>query len=180
MDKVYKILSYIFFTAVVVIVLILISSALPIPGGFKTLVVQSGSMEPAIKTGSVVLVKPASSYQVGDVITFGPVSKTKLPTTHRIVEIRQENNRNVYLTKGDANSSTDIREVRIRDIMGKVLFSVPYVGYAVAAAKTKVGFVIIICIPALFIVWDQLKKIWQEYKKLRKKDITTEPDNQAT
>ncbi len=37
---------------------------------FQAYIVSSGSMEPAIKTGSVVVVSPKSSYQVGDVVTF--------------------------------------------------------------------------------------------------------------
>ena len=55
-------------------------SALNLPGGWKLFTVQSGSMQPAISLGSLVIVKPAGEYVVGDVITFktGPT-----PTTHR-------------------------------------------------------------------------------------------------
>ncbi|MDZ4229597.1 MAG: signal peptidase I, partial [Candidatus Veblenbacteria bacterium] len=135
MDKFYKTLYYLFFAAAVFIVVVLLSSALPIPGGIKTFVVQSGSMEPSIKTGAVVAVKPQASYEVGDVITFGPYSKTKPPTTHRIIEIKEENGRPVYATRGDANKSEDMREVASRDVIGEVIVNVPYVGYLVAAAK---------------------------------------------
>ncbi|MCD5396329.1 MAG: signal peptidase I [Candidatus Pacebacteria bacterium] len=85
----------------------LVVSLLPLPGNYKILVVQSGSMEPSIKTGSVVVVKPASDYKVGDVITFGPFSKTKPPTAHRIYQIKEKNGQIVYITKGDANNSPD-------------------------------------------------------------------------
>ncbi|MBP9727859.1 MAG: signal peptidase I [Candidatus Moranbacteria bacterium] len=163
-DIITTILAYAFYAVVAVVALFLLSSALPIPGGIKTFVVQSGSMEPAIGTGSVVVVKPAEQYQVGDVITFGPRSKTKPPTTHRIVEVKDDGN---YVTRGDANEDTDMRTVSRYEVIGKVLFSVPFVGYAVATAQKPWGFVLIIGIPAGIIIWEELNKIWIEIKKRR-------------
>lgn len=157
-------LTYGFYLAVAFIVVLLLASALPIPGGIKTFVVQSGSMEPSIKTGGVVVVKPMDSYVVGDVITFGPRSKTKSPTTHRIIEVKEDGN---YVTKGDANSDQDLRTVSRYEVIGKVLFSVPYVGYAVAAAQKPWGFVIIVVIPAVIIIWEEAGKIWREIQKKR-------------
>lgn len=160
-----KVFTYAFYAAVALVVLLLLSSALPIPGGVKTFVVQSGSMEPEIGTGSVVIVKPAKSYAVGDVITFGPRSKTKSPTTHRIVEVKADGN---FVTRGDANNAEDMRTVSRYEVIGKVLFSVPYIGYAVAAAQKPWGFVAIVVIPAVIIIWEEAGKIWAELKK--KKD----------
>lgn len=157
-------LTYLFYLAVAFIVLLLLSSVLPIPGGVKTFVVQSGSMEPAIRTGSVVVVKGAASYAVGDVITFGPRSKTKPPTTHRIIEVKADGN---FVTKGDANEDEDIRTVSRYEVIGKVVFSIPWVGYAVAAAQKPWGFAIIVVIPAAIIIWEEMGKIWTEVKKKR-------------
>ena len=170
---------------VVIVAILLIVSVLPInrlPGGqawnYKVMTVVSGSMEPDIKMGSVVVVKPvpstgstgspqagsgqASDYKIGDVITFGPYSKTKAPTTHRIYEIKVVDGQPVYITKGDANNSPDAREIKKGDILGKVLFSVPYVGYAVEFAKQPLGFALIIIVPAAVIIVDEIKKIIQE------------------
>lgn len=164
-EAITNIFTYGFYLAVAFIVLLLLSSALPIPGGIKTFVVQSGSMEPAIRTGSVVVVKPADSYAIGDVITFGPRSKTKPPTTHRIVEVRDDGN---YVTRGDANTDDDMRTVSRYEVIGRVLFSVPFAGYAVAAAQKPWGFTLIVVIPAAIIIWEELQKIWRELQK--KKD----------
>lgn len=161
MDKVFQILTYVFYTAVVAVGLLLLASALPIPGGIKTFVVQSGSMEPAIRTGAVVVVKPMAEYVVGDVITFGPRSKTKSPTTHRIIEVKDGG----FVTRGDANNGEDMRTVSRFEIIGKVLFSVPYVGYAVATAQKPWGFGLIIVIPAVLIIYEEAQKIRQELKK---------------
>lgn len=161
-DKLTHVLTYGFYAAVAVVALFLFSSALPIPGGIKTFVVQSGSMEPAIRTGSVVVVKPAEQYQVGDVITFGPRSKQKPPTTHRIIEVKEDGN---FVTRGDANNDADMRTVSRYEVIGRVLFSIPLVGYAVATAQKPWGFAIIIGIPAVIIVWEEANKIWIEIKK---------------
>lgn len=164
-ETIINILTYIFYAAVAFVVLALFSSALPIPGGIKTFVVQSGSMEPSIGTGSVVVVKPAETYVKDDVITFGPRSKTKPPTTHRIIEVKEDGN---FVTKGDANTDEDIRAVSRYEVIGKVLFSVPLIGYAVATAQKPWGFMVIVVIPAVLIIWEEAHKIWRELKK--KKD----------
>jgi len=169
-----KSIYYVFLVAIILVAVLLVWSALPMKNGPKVFIVQSGSMEPAIKTGSVVVVKSVSDYKVGDVITFGPYSKTKVPTTHRIFDVKVENGQPVYITKGDANNAPDQRQVAKREIIGKVLLDVPYVGYAVAAAKTPAGFTAIIIIPAAVIIYDEVRKIWEEVKKMRKRkdDVT--------
>ena len=58
---------------------LLIFSAFPVKGNFKSLVVLSSSMEPKVKMGSVVAVRPAAEYKVGDIITFGEMSRTEEP-----------------------------------------------------------------------------------------------------
>jgi signal peptidase len=166
--KVFKIIYYVFLGAIILIAVLLVWSALPMKNGPKVFIVQSGSMEPAIKTGGVVVVKSVSDYKVGDVITFGPYSKTKAPTTHRIYEMKAVGGEPVYITKGDANNAPDTREISKKDVVGKVLLDVPYVGYAVAAAKTPIGFMLIIIIPAAIIVYDEIRKIWGEIGKMKK------------
>ncbi len=181
-NKVFKTIYYIFIGLIALVALLLVFSAVPIPGNFRVMIVQSGSMEPAIKTGSVVVIKSASEYKIGDVITFGPYSKTKTPTTHRIYEIKGDCPNCTFVTKGDANNGPDQRDIRLSDIIGKVLLDVPYVGYAVATAKKPVGFALIIIIPAAIIIYDEVRKIWAEVKKMRRKKheneiLKTEKEN---
>ena len=129
--------------------------------------VLSGSMEPAIKTGSIVIVKPAADYKVGDIITFGKISRTQTPITHRINEIKGLGATRIFITKGDANNAPDSKEVRLGEIVGKEILTVPYVGYAINTAKKPWGFALIIMIPALLIVFDEGKKIWDEIIKIK-------------
>jgi len=167
--KILKVIYSAFIAFIVLVAVLLIISVLPITGNYKVLTVISGSMEPTIHTGSVVAVKPMSDYQIGEVITFGPYSKTKTPTTHRIYDIKVEGGQPIYITKGDANNAPDAREVQKKDVIGKVLFSVPYLGYAVDFAKKPLGFALIIIVPAVVIIIDELKKVIQEIKNKVKK-----------
>jgi len=167
--KPFKIIYYIFLAFIVVVAVLLIVSVFPITGNYKLMIVQSGSMTPAIKMGSVVVAKPAENYQIGDVITFGPYTRTQAPTTHRIYDIKVTDGNPVYITKGDANNAPDQREITKRDIVGKVLFSIPYLGYAVDFAKRPLGFSLIIIVPAALIIIDEIKNIYGEIKKKKPK-----------
>ena len=169
--KIFKVIYSIFVAFIVVVALLLIVSVLPITGNYKIMVVQSGSMTPAIKTGSVVVVKPENDYKIGDIITFGPYTRTKAPTTHRIYDIKVQDGQPVYITKGDANNAPDDREIKKSDILGKVLFDVPYVGYAVDFAKKPMGFALIIIVPAAIIIGDEIKKIYGEIRKKKESAI---------
>ncbi len=169
MKKLFKILYYIFFAVIIMIALGVIAPLLPIPGNYQILTVLSGSMEPAIHTGSVVFIKPSNDYKIGDVITFGKTAKTKTPTTHRIHDMRVQEGKPFYITKGDANNSPDSKEITNKEIIGKVLFTVPYAGYAVDTARKPWGFALIIIVPAAVIIGDEFRKIWKEIMRLKNK-----------
>lgn len=158
-----------FFTNTVLALLILLGalvafSALPIPGGTKLFTVQSGSMEPTIKTGSVIFTKPQENYAVGDIVTQSTNEKNTT-ITHRIVEISQENGKIMVLTKGDANDSSDGEAFEKEKIIGKVFLWIPFLGFPVSYAKTPQGIVLIIIIPAVIIIYDEIQKIKKEVKR---------------
>jgi len=175
---VFKIIYWVFFAFIAIIALLLVVSSFPIAGNIKFLTVQSGSMEPTIKTGSVVMVRPESDYKIGDIITFGPISKIKSPITHRINDIKVVGGNPVYITKGDANNAPDQNEVQKKDVLGKVLFFIPYIGYAVDTAKKPIGFILIIAIPASLIIYEEIIKIWKEIVNLKNKKKDTEQDKE--
>lgn len=161
------ILAFLFFVAGFTAI-----TTLNLPGNYKLFVVMSGSMEPTIKTGSVVVIKPQKDYFNGDVITFQDPTKSKNTTTHRIVEASDS----AYLTKGDANKTSDMSEIRKSQILGKQILSVPFIGYVINFAKTQTGLIILIVIPAVIIVYNELLNIKNEAKKLilerRKRKLT--------
>lgn len=163
--KAFKIIYYAFISLILAVAILLILSIFPVTGNFKIFTVLSGSMEPAIKIGSVVVIRQADEYRVGDVITFGADTKSEVPITHRIYEIKNINGEAVYTTKGDANNAPDIKELQKTEILGKVLFNVPYFGYAISAVQKPVGFALVIIIPVVLIIYDEIRKIWRELAK---------------
>jgi len=169
MSKVFKIIYYIVIGIIGLAALLLVFSTLPITGNYKVMMVLSGSMEPSIKIGSLVIAKPADNYKIGDVITFQ--KKTDLEsTTHRIEEIRVAGGKALYTTKGDINNASDRTEVSEDDIIGKVLFDVPYLGYVVNFIQKPIGFLLMIIIPAIIIIGDEIRKIYNEVKKKKKNE----------
>jgi signal peptidase I len=165
--KFIKFIYNIFVVCLGTIALLLIFSIFPISGNIKVLTVLSGSMEPAIHTGSVVVVRPAAHYVAGDIVTFGPNTKTQIPTTHRIVETRVQEGQMVFKTRGDANNGEDMKEILASDIVGKVYLSVPYAGYVVDLVRKPIGLILIIILPSAFIIYDEVKKIIKEIKKMK-------------
>lgn len=164
-----KIAYGLFVTLLVGVAALLLVTLLPITGNAEIKIVKSGSMEPTIPTGSVVAVMPSKAYKVGDVITFGKDTKTQIPTTHRIIAERAEGNQTYFTTKGDANEEQDPREVPAREIIGKVLFHVPYAGYILDFARQPMGFVLLIGFPAAMIVFDESINIYREVVRIRRR-----------
>ena len=153
------------FTVVIFsVVALIVVSILPIPGNYKLLIVESGSMEPAIKTGSVVVVKPAENYKAGDVITFEDGGKSRT-TTHRVLDMEVVSGQIQYITKGDANNAEDSKKISEDKVVGKVLASVPYAGYILAMAKQPIGFFLLVIVPCGIIILEEVGKIWKEVKK---------------
>ncbi len=100
--------------------------------GLQPYIVLSGSMEPTYRVGAMIYVKPVEfdELKVGDPVTFYLNDRTV--ATHRIVEIvvDDENPNEKYVrTQGDANDTPDSDPTHHSKIIGKPLFSVPYLGF---------------------------------------------------
>jgi signal peptidase len=131
--------------------------------GYDSYVIYSGSMEPTVKVGSLLLTRPANveDLQVGDVITYrSPGNHTTL--THRIVSIRQQDGERVFKTKGDASLQPDPREVILRGQVSKMAFDIPYLGYVVDFAKSTQGVVLFLLVPAAGLLLIHTRKMWKE------------------
>ena len=155
-------------------------SLLPITGNLKILTVMSGSMEPKIHVGSLVFVKPVSQYNIGDVVT----RKTDDPgvtITHRIISKEEVAGKSVFQTKGDANNAEDSEKTAQERIVGKVFFNIPYLGFPIGYAKTTKGLILIIIIPAVIIVYEEIGKIKNELVAMRvRKKAEKETPEQTT
>ena len=94
-------------------------------------------MEPEYPVGSLVYVKktPAEDINTGDVITFHINENTLV--THRVIE--KDSMNNIFNTKGDANEVKDGGQVAYENIVGKVIFSIPYLGIIAGYFNTLNG-----------------------------------------
>ena len=91
----------------------------------------SGSMEPEIPVGSIVVAQEVSDGQVqfDDVVTYQLESGEPQTVTHRVIAVDIVEGEVRYRTQGDANDSIDPEPVRAEQIRGKVIYHVPYLGY---------------------------------------------------
>lgn len=158
------IMNAVFLTLMLAVAGLFLLPLLPLEGNLELRIVESGSMEPAIMTGALVGLRPAPSYQLGDVITFED-DTAQVPTTHRIVEIYEESGQTVFTTKGDANEEADTAAVYPDSILGKVYFDVPYAGFVLDFARQPVGFALLVVLPAIMIILGEVEKIWREVRK---------------
>ena len=167
--RVFGKIAYILFSVLLFgIVALLLSTMFTIPGSVEVKIVKSGSMEPAIQTGAVIVTRPTAAYRTGDVITFENAS-SDIPTTHRIVGVEESGGAVSFVTKGDANEEADNAMVARDDVLGKVLFDIPYAGFVLDFSRQPMGFVFLVGLPALLIILDELSRIWKEIQKIRRR-----------
>lgn len=143
---------------------------LPIIGDYEPMVVQSGSMEPAMRVGGVVLVNKNIDIRdiaIGDVITFKTPSQDGMLsyTTHRVTDILFENGVQTFETKGDANEDPDSWVVPAESVMGQEVMAVPYIGYFVRYIKTPLGFMIVVVVPAMAVIALELRKVYVDIRE---------------
>ena len=182
MKKIINLVYWLVLLAVVVVALGVVLSSFNTPFGLRVFAVQSGSMEPAIHVGSLVLVRPSNDYQADDVITVRSERSAKETVTHRIVEVIDDDTlggRN-YELKGDANENPDSELLPERRVIGKVFLTLPYLGYPVGFAQSQVGFVALIVIPGTIIVYSELMNIKKEIMKMFKKKEKKEGENEES
>ena len=157
--------------AYTVIVVIVVLCAVFLMGsrllGYQCYTVISGSMQPKYMVGDLLYVKAVAfeDIQVGDDITF-MLNEDKLLATHRIIAMDSE--RGYVQTKGLHNDNPDA-PVHYKNIVGKVVFSLPALGYVSDWVMGTPGKYISISLGVLFVVALFIPDI------IRKKKITAEP-----
>ena len=145
------------------VILLLVTAALTFFAprfGWQVDTVLSGSMEPAIPTGSILVARPVPSdeIQIGDIITFSGSGRDRF-ITHRVIEIEQTNGI-VFTTKGDANNAKDPFSVPAEKVVGKVLVHIPFIGFIFSFVKTPIGLFLTLVLPGLLIIVLELQEIW--------------------
>lgn len=166
--------AYQIFTSILLVILILAAAVLFLPKfvGMTPLAVLSGSMEPTYHVGSLIYVKDADpeEVQVGEPITFKISDDTMV--THRVVAI--DTDARTFQTKGDANDNVDGGAVAYENLVGKPVFTIPYMGYLAVYANTTTGMIITVTIILVILILtflpDFLMKGDDEEEKAEKKE----------
>ena len=132
-------------------------------------IVQSNSMSPTFKTGSLLIIKKVdvTAIRENDIITFRR-NRDNVATTHRVMSILNDEGLQ-FVTRGDANNVDDPLPVSAEDVSGIVVASLPYIGYFIGFIRTKQGLLVCIIIPALILMIFQVLKLLKEEKKKERK-----------
>lgn len=140
----------------VALVLACIPLTLPRLFGCQVYSVISGSMEPAIPTGSLVFIMegPPEEAETDDVVAFyGAVDSASI-ITHRVVENRVVEGE--FVTKGDANALEDLNTVSYDRLIGVVRYHVPVLGALMAALSRPVGKLYAVCFAVCGVMFNML------------------------
>ena len=141
-----------------------------VKGDLRFLTVRSGSMEPTINVGDIVVVSTVVGFddiKVGDVITFrysGDSDPNRF-ITHRVIDVVEGEFEKSFKTKGDANEDEDLRMVSSSEFVGKTVMVIPFVGYFTDFARSTAGYVLFILIPAVLIISFEVVRIFRIRKK---------------
>lgn len=168
--KVWNIVSIVL-VAIVVLIAILLMGAKII--GLKTYSVISPSMQPAYNVGDLVYVKSVEpeTIEVGDPITF--VLDEKLTVaTHRVVGIDLESSH--FFTKGDANETPDSNPVHFKNLIGKVVFKLPLLGYVADWVQNPPGTYIAVTAGAVILILVFLPDMIGKRVKAKKDAVSTD------
>jgi signal peptidase len=133
------------------------------PLGYRPFTVLSGSMEPTVSTGDVVVdssIRPLEAH-VGDIVTFPDPQNNSRLVTHRLRRVRARDGTVEMVTKGDANNTTERWSVPADGSIGRVEYRVPKLGYALAWVGGRGGKVLLIALPALLLGIYELVRIWR-------------------
>ena len=146
---------------------------IPILTGHKSMAVLSGSMEPKIPVGSVCYAKAidVDNLKIGDIVTYRLSGDTMV--THRIIKI--DSDKKQITTKGDANDTEDASPVRFDDIVGRINFHIPYLGYVSIYAKTPLGITAVCILLFVLIVLLYLPDVFSMQEE-DCKEIEIQPD----
>ena len=149
------------YTLLIAVMLITISIViLPSLVGCRFEAIRSGSMSPAINTGSLVITQPVNPYSIdiGDVIAYHPPSNPDTLVVHRVAGIDNGSPLS-FRTKGDANDTFDSYLLPAESVVGQVKYNIPWIGYLVGFIQSSFGFILLLAIPGVIILYSELNKL---------------------
>lgn len=128
----------------------------------------SESMEPTFYKDDLVIVKRCKMQELkkGDIITFKQDDRT---ISHRMIAITQEDGEFKFITKGDNNDILDKETVEMKDVYGKVLFSVKKIGKFIHYIQNARGLINIVIFIIIIYVLISLRDNQKNSRKIKRK-----------
>ena len=126
----------------------------------------STSMQPTLNVGDYLIVHGVdddseinADKEFGDIIVFRKPTDPDEFIVHRVIEKtwNEEEGRYYFKTKGDNNSSSDPWSITKDDIIGKVVWKIPLLGYIKIFLGTQIGMVIVVILFLILIVLEGWK-----------------------
>lgn len=142
----------------IAIILIIIITAMITESGLRFLTVTGNSMNPEITQDDIVIVVPVDTklLVIGDIVTYKlDMGGKEYLFTHRIIDI----DNGVIKTKGDNMKESDMYSIMPKDVVGRVLVEIPYIGLLIRSVHTTIGYLVLIFIPSILIIIREIKKI---------------------
>ena len=178
LKKIIKTLVYIFVALLIIVnVTILgmkIAGKQPNIFGYHVYYIASGSMEPKIKTGQVIVGKETAieDLKVDDIVTFYGTkgSLNGKIITHRIKKIYEEDGQIYLITRGDA-ADRDDEAILATDVISVMKFKIPLAGTLIKLISNKFGFIFIVLVPLGIIFISQLVDLKKAIKNEESEDI---------
>lgn len=162
-------------------VVLLAFAFVPTLFGAEALIVTSGSMGDAAPIGSVAVTRlvDGRSVSVGDVISF-KYPTSRIPTTHRVIEVATQDGIPVFRTKGDANPAADPVPVPISGRVHRVERVVPYAGRIVVFARTPAGGISLFLVPIVGLFLDDRRRKRARTKGSEQTPVISPPEPRRT
>lgn len=137
--------------------------------GLRFLAVTTESMKEVYNVGTLVVADKVSPDEIetGDIISYVTDDALTI-VTHRVIAVDSENR--CFYTKGDSNNVADSRPVVFENLIGKVWFGIPVLGYLVIFAKSKAGRIILRGIVILIVFFVIQQWLYHRMQKRRKKE----------
>jgi signal peptidase I len=142
-----------------------IALALTVPLAFdaRPLVVLSGSMEPALGTGDISVVRSIAPLEArpGDIVTFRDPDHDDRLITHRVRSMRAEGGAVQFVTRGDVNNASERWRVSADGEIGRVAYRIPELGWALMFARSKGFFIPLLAGALALLLVLELVAIWR-------------------
>lgn len=144
----------------------------PMIFGWGAAIVQTGSMEPNVPVGTLIIIHEEESYAVGDVVTY--IDYRDWSITHRVISVTGDAGQYIT-TQGDANNVADPVFEKTA-IVGRMVYMIEGVGSVVEWVQQPIVIGSIALLLIVCIVWDGVVRQKKRRELMRMFSVSKKTD----